>query len=187
MKLINEEEEDLFLHDFSKNKSGDPSRDNEEEQKAVRPPVIRQNRQFSFAAEEEEERRSSRRSRRGGCGFFAWFFVIVIASLAVAFYIRYYIPHTTDSRTRGYVTVVEKRGILFKTFEGELVPETQISDSSRIYSRDFQFSIPDDSLGRLLQSYQGTGRPVTITTKKYYGSLPWRGATNTILTDISEK
>lgn len=181
MKLINEEDDDLFLHDFGRKKGESVPHPDEEQQRPSGSGM-----QFSFPEEEMDRRREKRRSRRG-CGFFAWFFVFVIASLGAAFYIRYYIPHTTDSRTRGYVTVVEKRGILFRTFEGELVPETQISDSSRIYSRDFQFSIPDDSLGRVLQSYQGTGRPVTITTKKYYGSLPWRGATNTILTDISEQ
>lgn len=106
------------------------------------------------------------------------------AVLVIAFYIRYFVPHTEESRTVGYITLVEKRGLIFKTFEGEMVSESHLSDTTKIYSRDFCFSIPDDSLGRLIQSYQGSGRKVTLTAKKYYGTLPWRGSQKAIVTDV---
>lgn len=174
MKLINDDE-DLFLHDFSNTRS---------EEKEPRGTEVSATREFSFTSGPAAAPQSSGRRRRRGCSLLVWTTVIALIAGGIAFYIRYFIPHTSESKTRGYVTVVEKRGIIFKTFEGEMVSETRLSDTTRVYSRDFQFSIPDDSLGRLLQGFQSTGRPVEITTKKYYGTLPWRGATNTILTDI---
>ncbi len=174
MKLLNDDE-DMFLHDFSR--CADP-------EVSVKPDEVPNVREFSFDGGTAPKERAVKRGGRGR-RFVAWFAFIVVAALATAFYIRYYIPHTTESRTRGYVSLVEKRGIFFKTFEGEMVSDARLTDTARVYSRDIHFSIPSDSLGRLVQSFQATGRPVVITTKKYYGTLPWRGATNTILTDIS--
>lgn len=125
-------------------------------------------------------KKRSRRHRR-----LAWFFIIVFAVLAVAFYIRYFVPYTSDTLTTGYITLVEKRGIFFKTFEGEMISESVLADTSKVYSRDFYFSIPNDSLGRLVQSYQGTGKRVTVTTQKYFGTVPWRGSQKSVVTAIS--
>lgn len=123
--------------------------------------------------------RRRRRHRR-----LAWFLIIVFAVAAVAFYIRYFVPYTSDTLTTGYITLVEKRGIFFKTFEGEMISESMLADTAKVYSRDFYFSIPDDSLGRVVQSYQGTGKRVTVTTQRYFGTLPWRGSQKSVVTDI---
>lgn len=124
----------------------------------------------------------AKRKRHG----WRWFFIIMFAALCVTIYIRYFVPYATESRTTGFVTRVEKRGIIFKTFEGEMISQSQLTDTTRIYSRDFLFSIPDDSLARELQTHEGSGRPVTITCKRYFGTLPWRGASNTIVTAIEK-
>ncbi len=164
MSLI-DNEKDYFLHDFSKSgaESDSPG-------------------EFTFPPQPGDDRRP--RPRRRGRRILFWIITVAILAAAGAFYVRYFVPHTTETRTRGYITLVEKRGIVFKTFECEMVSESRLADTTRVYSRDMVFSIPTDSLGRLLQTYQSTGRPVTVTTKSYYGTLPWRGATNIILTDI---
>lgn len=137
---------------------------------------------FSFPQEASDTRGIiPKKKKRHG---WRWFFFILFVALCATVYIRYFIPYATESRTTGFVTRVEKRGIIFKTFEGEMISQSQLTDTARIYSRDFFFSIPDDSIARIIQSYEGTGRPVTITCKRYFGSLPWRGATNTIATAV---
>lgn len=138
--------------------------------------------QTASPAGDDAPARSRRRRRRRRL---AWFFIIVFAVLAVAFYIRYFVPYTSDTLTTGYITLVEKRGIFFKTFEGEMISESVLADTSKVYSRDFYFSIPNDSLGRLVQSYQGTGKRVTVTTQKYFGTVPWRGSQKSVITNIS--
>lgn len=124
--------------------------------------------------------RQPRRARK----FLMWVVGISVVVIAVTIYIRYFNPYVTDARTRGYVTQVERRGIIFKTFEGEMISESALTDTTRIYSRDFSFTIPDDSLALRLQAVQGTGKPVTVTYKKYYGTLPWRGSSVNVVTGV---
>ncbi len=128
---------------------------------------------------------SPKRKRRRAHRRLFWFFLIVFIVLCTAFYIRYFVPYTSETLTTGYITLVEKRGIFFKTFEGEMISESVLADTAKVYSRDFYFSIPDDSLGRLVQSYQGTGKRVTLTTQKYYGTLPWRGSQKSVVTAVT--
>ncbi len=124
--------------------------------------------------------RKPRRARK----FLTWVVCISIAVIAVTIYIRYFNPYVTDARTRGYVTQVERRGIIFKTFEGEMISESALTDTTRVYSRDFNFTIPDDSLALRLQAVQGTGRQVTLTYKKYYATVPWRGSSVNVVTAV---
>ncbi|MBD5193275.1 MAG: hypothetical protein HDS91_01975 [Bacteroidales bacterium] len=119
--------------------------------------------------------------------FLLWVGFIVVVGLAAAVYIRYFNPYVTDARVKGYITSVERRGIIFKTFEGEMITEQALADTIRVYSRDFTFTIPDEAMAMELQQYQGTGRPVTITFSRYYGMLPWRGASTAVLTAIDNQ
>ena len=108
----------------------------------------------------------------------------VVAALGIAMWLRYFRPHTVETRASGYITNVERRGMLFRTFEGEMIREDRLTDTTRIYSRDFTFSVADDSLARLMQQYQSTGRRVTVVYKQYYGMVPWRGASRNVATEL---
>ncbi len=110
---------------------------------------------------------------------------ITAAVLAAIGWIRYFNPYAEDARVTGYITSVERRGIFFKTFEGQMITSESLTDTTRVYSRDFNFSIPDDSLALAIQSYQGSGRPVTLTYERYYGALPWRGSSLAIITSVT--
>lgn len=117
-------------------------------------------------------------------------FLFIVALLAiicggVAFYLRYCSPYVTDARVTGYITSIEKRGFVFKTFEGEMVTESSLTDTVRVYSRPMAFSVESDSLARRLQALQGSGRPVTLTYERYNATLPWRGSSVNIITAIN--
>lgn len=170
-----DKDEDYFLHNFDKNDQAPVSAaDGDAAPAPGRTMDFTPTRSGSEAAPDDKP-------KRGGCRrVWAWFFAILVVILAVTVAIRYFIPYTTDSKVRGYVVAVEKRGIICKTFEGEMVSHAALEDSTRIYAREINFSIPSDSLARVLQSYQGTGRPVTVTLERYYGTLPWRGASPTV-------
>ncbi len=123
--------------------------------------------------------------RRRGCGFWSWFFLIVILALGVTFWIRYCNPYITDAQVRGYVQNVEKRGIIFKTFEGELFRKSALDDTTSVYSRDFNFSVDNDSLARVLQEYAGSRQQVTLDYRSYYGTLPWRGSSRNVVESVT--
>lgn len=114
--------------------------------------------------------------------------LFLMCVIGIAGYIRYFNPYATEAITTGYITSIERRGILFKTFEGEMITERSYGDTTRVYHNDFTFSVDNDSIAYLLQSFQNTGRHVTVSYSRYYGTLPWRGAsTNVIDAVISPK
>ncbi|MEG2819743.1 MAG: hypothetical protein RR868_03225, partial [Muribaculaceae bacterium] len=93
-------------------------------------------------------------------------------------------PYVSDAQTTGYVIRVEKRGTIFKTYEGEMISEFAIQDTSKIYQRDFSFSFDNDSLAQDAMKLQGSGKKITLKYKKFSGVIPWRGASKCIITGI---
>ena len=109
---------------------------------------------------------------------------ILVVVLGVAFWLRYFNPYVADAKETGYIVKVERRGHVFKTWEGDMILNSALTDASRVYSRDFSFSIENEQLARKLQSLQGTGRQVEIHYKSYSGVLPWRGSSPNIITSV---
>lgn len=201
MKWI-DQQDDYFLSERSSGSSSDTSKNpvpDSGEQSAPsaadeqQPASAPKSNEFSFtgtsesgtSASDKNNPESMRRKRRRRRVRLFWFFLILFAIAGTAFYIRYFVPYTSDTLTSGYIVLVEKRGLFFKTYEGEMISESMLADTAKVYSRDFYFSIPNDSLARVVQSYQGTGRRVTLTTQKYYGILPWRGSQKSIVTAVT--
>ena len=164
--------------------------DGEDDAPATQQPQAVSNRTISFqesdapktAGQPEVAKPAKRRHR--GRRFLAWFITICVAVLGVTFYIRYFNPYTVDARSTGYISSIEKRGIVFKTYEGEMISQSALADTSRVYVRDFTFSIPSDSLAARMQSYQAAGRKVTVIYQRYFGVLPWRGASKCVATGV---
>ncbi|MDE7475892.1 MAG: hypothetical protein K2M71_09720 [Duncaniella sp.] len=187
---FDDSDEDYFLHDFSEDKKKtQPAPRQELPAQSGRGVTNRKDDypSFDFGDEPEDDEiipsAPKMKSRRG----WVWFFLIVFVVLAITVGIRYFVPYVTESNVTGYVTLVERRGIVFPTFEGEMVSESQLADTERVYSRDVYFSIPDEETARRLQQYQGSDIPVTITCKRYFGTLPWRGASNNIVVSFQPK
>ncbi|MDE5744713.1 MAG: hypothetical protein K2H84_03510 [Paramuribaculum sp.] len=130
---------------------------------------------------------SAPKKKRKGRRFLAWLITIAVLVLAGIFYVRYFNPYAVEARTTGYITEFEKRGILFKTFEGTMATESALADSSKIYDRNFTFTVPDEVLARKIQNLStGTPRRLTLVYEKYYGMLPWRGGSTNVVTAVLE-
>lgn len=119
--------------------------------------------------------------------FLAYAIAVIVIGLGVTCYFRYFNPYVTEARVTGYVTQIERRGMIFKTFEGEMISESALTDTTRIYSRDFNFSVTDQAIVRELQAIQGSGRPVTLEYVRYYATVPWRGSQPIVVTGIVDK
>lgn len=184
---FDDSDKDYFLHDFSKEEQSENEAEAPSSSSVKADGDGGETRSPSFEFSDTETVKPAPRHNRRVRKFMLWFFLIVFVVLAATVTIRYFVPYVTESQVTGYVTLVEKRGIVFHTFEGEMVSESQLADTQRVYSRDVYFSIPDDSLARRLQQYQGSGTPVRLTFKRYYGTLPWRGASNNILVSFTPK
>ncbi len=112
---------------------------------------------------------------------------ILLLGLTVGVYLRYFRPYVDDAQIIGYITTVERRGFIFKTYEGDMISEFAIHDTSKIYQRDFQFSFDNDSIAKIAMDLQGTGKKVKINYKQYQSVVPWRGSSCNIVTGVSSK
>jgi len=123
-------------------------------------------------------------SRHRGRKILAWTVAIGVIILGIAFYMRYCNPYAEDAAMRCYIVNVEKRGIIFKTYEAQAVSAESIADTSRIYSYPENFSVKTEQVARQMQQYQGTNTPVTLRYEKFYATLPWRGASKMVVTSV---
>ena len=100
---------------------------------------------------------------------------MIVVALGVACWLRYFSPYVEDATQYGYVEHIEKRGTVFKTYEGVLLPYKELHDTTRIYSRDFIFTAADKQVALRLKRAQLDARPVRVTYRQYHATLPWRG------------
>lgn len=116
--------------------------------------------------------------------FMAWLFVICLLVLAGAFWLRYINPYAVGSHERGYIVGLECRGMIFKTWEGEMITRKALTDTVNVYSRSWLFSVDNDEVARRLEQYNGSGRQVVVTYDRFMGALPWRGSQTCVVTGV---
>lgn len=133
------------------------------------------------ASGRDEEPRHSHQLRKT----LVWTGIIGVAVLATAFYLRYCSAYAVDAVMRVYVVNVEKRGLVFKTYEAQVVAIDALADTNKVYSHPEQFTVDGEELAHRLQSFQGRRIPVTLHYEKFYATLPWRGASKWVVTSIS--
>lgn len=134
---------------------------------------------------EEDESEWEHLKPRRRTGLWLWLGgVAVMAALAVACWLRYFDPYVEDAIQYGYVEHLEKRGSVFKTYEGVLLPYKELLDTTRIYSRDFIFTAADKNVALKLRRAQLDARPVRVEYKRYHATLPWRGSSKTVITAV---
>ena len=110
--------------------------------------------------------------------------VAVFIGVIVALYLRYFTPYVSEATTCGYVEGIERRGSVFTTFEGVMLPYKELKDTTRGYRGDFKFSLTDEGMATELRRMQFANRPVRVEYKVYKGWLPWRGDENVIITRV---
>lgn len=114
-----------------------------------------------------------------------WLGVAVLAIAAcIGFWLRYASPYVEGATQSGYLESIEYRGTVFKTYEGVLLPYKEMHDTTQIYNRDFIFSVTDKEVARTLRGYLDRGVPLRVTYKKYHATLPWRGSSKLVVTDV---
>ncbi|MFI3239810.1 MAG: hypothetical protein R3Y22_04400 [Bacteroidales bacterium] len=123
------------------------------------------------------------KKKKGGCfkRGLIWIVVIAIVGGALWIYLNYFNPYVVDAQKVGYISSVEKKGIIFKTYEGELINHNSGGDSE---NAEFDFSFASDSLAIRAMDIQGTTERVKVKYRKYNGAIPWRGDSEYVVFDI---
>ena len=107
----------------------------------------------------------------------------LIIGILITVYIRWFQPYSENAVQYGYVENIEHKGMLFKTFEGTLLPYKNLMDTTRVYEGDFHFSTTDERVAVTLRKMQYAHRPVRVVFKTYLGRVPWRGDTKYMIVE----
>lgn len=109
---------------------------------------------------------------------------LLTAAAVIAFYLRFFSPYIDDAVEYGYIEHVERRGTFFQTYEGVMIPYREIHDTTRVYARDFIFSVPDAHLAKRVKELELEHKPVMVSYRRYHATLPWRGSSKIVITAI---
>lgn len=120
--------------------------------------------------------------RRHARRILIWTAAIALAALSATAYFRYFTPYIEDAMAHVYITGVQKRGLIFKTYEATALTLPTVA---RPHTTPVDFSIESPSIADSLQKIQGTDTPLTIHYRTYYTTLPWRGESKNIITSIT--
>ena len=133
---------------------------------------------------EQEESEWDHLKRRSRVPLWVWIIcALAVIGLVIGCWIRYFSPYVEDATQYGYVEGIEKRGMIFKTYEGTLIPYKDLMDTTRIYNRDFVFSVKDPATATAIKQAMYNVKPIRVTYRKYYATVPWRGASKIVVTD----
>lgn len=106
----------------------------------------------------------------------------LVIILAGVFYWRYYFVFGEGIKA-GNLNYFEKKGYVFKTWEGRIVQEGfQSPTAGALQSNEFRFSAKNDEVASKLE--RASGRFVELRYKEYLNAIPWRGASNFVVTEV---
>ena len=114
---------------------------------------------------------------------------IGIGVLVVGIAIFFLVSNMTYSEgTRsGYLIKISNKGVLFKTYEGQLnLGGVNSSDGmdAIVQNKMWDFSVADEVVFLELQEYQG--KYVTLAYREIYRSFPWQGDTEYFVTGVRD-
>lgn len=111
---------------------------------------------------------------------------IVVVALAVFIYFRFFFVYSSGINA-GEINYVQREGVIFKTYEGKMIQSGFKSaggnaSTGGLRSNEFKFSVTDKAVADKLMHC--SGKQVELRWKRYMGTLPWRGNSQYIATEI---
>ncbi|WP_226389242.1 hypothetical protein [Penaeicola halotolerans] len=107
---------------------------------------------------------------------------IGLVVLAIIIWWRYFFVFSEGVKA-GDLNYFEKKGFVFKTYEGRLVQAGfQSPTPGGLQSNEFRFSVESDEIASKLE--RASGRFVELRYKEYFAPVPWRGASTYVVTEV---
>ncbi|GGZ20462.1 6-phosphogluconate dehydrogenase [Echinicola pacifica] len=108
-------------------------------------------------------------------------FSLVIIFAAVIYWKFFFV--FSEGVKGGTLNYYEKKGFLFKTWEGRLVQEGfQSPTAGALQSNEFRFSGVDGDVSEKLE--RASGKFVEVRYREYLGKLPWRGQSEFVVYEV---
>jgi len=114
--------------------------------------------------------------------------LITIIILGLAYSTFMYFGVYSHGDRVGKVMKISEKGLIFKTFEGQLnIQGFGAIRSSNILSETFEFSVKkgNQEVMQKIEKAMNEGNDVKITYVEHYWKVPWRGETKHFVTDVT--
>lgn len=109
---------------------------------------------------------------------------VVVIFLAGFIYWNYFFVFSEGIKG-GSLNYFEKKGVMFKTYEGRLVQDGfQSPQAGALQSNEFRFSAIGNDVAQQLE--RASGKFVELRYREYLGKLPWRGASKYVVYEVVE-
>ena len=90
-------------------------------------------------------------------------------------------PYADNAVKYGYILNMERRGSIFKTFEGKMIPYKELGDPNPFYFQELRFSVASDSLAAVMKRMMLGCVPVRVEYETYHTPLLWKGEEKIII------
>jgi len=107
-----------------------------------------------------------------------WITAIIIVLLGGFLYFKFWFVYATADNT-GSINYFKKEGFIFKTYEGKMI---QSGTKAGMQSYEFKFSVEDEKVAQQIRD--NANHELTLITRQYLGTLPWRGDSRYIVDSI---
>ncbi len=108
--------------------------------------------------------------------------IVVIIGLAIFIWVRFFYVFSEGVKA-GELNYFEKKGYIFKTYEGRLVQAGfQSPTAGALQSNEFRFSVDSDSVASKLE--RASGKFVELRYKEYFAPVMWRGASQYVVIEV---
>lgn len=100
---------------------------------------------------------------------------LTLLALVLFCWIWFLRPYTDNAVKYCYIINMERRGSIFKTFEGTMIPYKELGDPNPLSFDKVNFSVEGDSLAAVMKRMMLRSVPARIEYKMYHAPLPWIG------------
>lgn len=108
--------------------------------------------------------------------------LVLLVVAAIVIWWRYFFVFSEGVKA-GDLNYIERKGFIFKTYEGRLVQAGfQSPTAGGLQSNEFRFSVADEAVAKKLE--RASGRFVELRYQQYLGALPWRGASPYVVIEV---
>lgn len=110
--------------------------------------------------------------------------LVAVLVLTLFIYFRFFFVYSSGVNA-GDINYFQRQGVIFKTYEGKMIQsgfKASGTNTTALRSNEFKFSVTDRAVADTLM--RCSGKRVELRWKRYFGTLPWRGQSQYIATEV---
>ena len=112
---------------------------------------------------------------------------VIVAALAIFIFFRFFFVYSSGVNA-GDINYFQQEGIIFKTYEGKMIQsgfKATAESNGTLRSNEFKFSVTNQAVADTLM--RCSGKRVELKWNRYMGTLPWRGNSQFVVTEVLSK